>query len=614
MFTSGKNIEDTKTYITSNQEGVKEEDIQRYNNIIDVLLAAGYFRVRIATLSPFDKVIGGLCWCISNSNVDVDVDVGFEEDSNIGQKIKVSEKVVNSLKRMKCPNKIQSFQIQGLDFAAIYEVLQWLVKKVFETREENRVAIKRYSELLFGRDYELPVDTEQTEKFQKALPYMNSVKDVYKPKRKYKRSDQINYSEWGHVQSVLLEYGREYKNLDKEQQAQQQQQQQQQALRRKSVKLDQAATQSTQLATPPQPEIDLDALKKNLTDTTIELSSMSVNKIFELHSEAIKKENEIYQKATEELTEKLPQEDVLHQLKVTQLHKQAQVLKNQYKEKKQEFEELKTKVEASNEELEKYRNYNDKLQDKLEQIAERINSNVDKEAYARIQKLVALNEALKKQDIDFRNYCKTQMAAYKEQTLLLESQMNQDANSDILSAHQADLLRIRQLRKLLSNKNKQVAILQRQLDEVPSGPELSQYERRFTDLHGQLALQFDETRKYYDTFNTLSETKKYLEMEDSLLNSISEYFQKSLVSKAKEYKPWMVGQVEKSVDAVRRNKEYVDKKLRDEKVKKDEKATKHQELVGIKRNYFRAVKDLESEYKKNEELRNKAKLVLQANK
>jgi pyrimidine deaminase RibD-like protein len=88
MFTTGKGSEqETKTYVTSNQEGVKDEDLLRYNSIIDVLLAAGYFRVRIATLSPFDKVIGGTCWCISNSNVDVDVDVSFQEDANIGQKM-----------------------------------------------------------------------------------------------------------------------------------------------------------------------------------------------------------------------------------------------------------------------------------------------------------------------------------------------------------------------------------------------------------------------------------------------------------------------------------------------------------------------------------------------
>jgi len=52
-----------------------------------LLLAAGYFRARISTLSPFDRVIGGLAWCIVNSAVDVDVDVIFIENATIGQKM-----------------------------------------------------------------------------------------------------------------------------------------------------------------------------------------------------------------------------------------------------------------------------------------------------------------------------------------------------------------------------------------------------------------------------------------------------------------------------------------------------------------------------------------------
>jgi len=45
---------------------------------------------------------------------------------------------------MQCPAKLQPYQIQGLDFPAIYAVLQWLVKKVFETRQENQERIQRY--------------------------------------------------------------------------------------------------------------------------------------------------------------------------------------------------------------------------------------------------------------------------------------------------------------------------------------------------------------------------------------------------------------------------------------------------------------------------------------
>ena len=37
----------------------------------------GYFRARIKTLSEFDKVVGGLCWCITSNGEFVDVDILF---------------------------------------------------------------------------------------------------------------------------------------------------------------------------------------------------------------------------------------------------------------------------------------------------------------------------------------------------------------------------------------------------------------------------------------------------------------------------------------------------------------------------------------------------------
>ena len=72
-----------------------------FDEIVRTLLAAGYFRARIATLSEFDKAVGGLCWCITSSGVQVDVDILFEENSSIGAKVQLCEKIIHvSLSRM----------------------------------------------------------------------------------------------------------------------------------------------------------------------------------------------------------------------------------------------------------------------------------------------------------------------------------------------------------------------------------------------------------------------------------------------------------------------------------------------------------------------------------
>ena len=54
-------------------EASSQEAQQRYDEIVQLLVAAGYFRARIAALSPFDKVVGGMAWCMTATQVDVDV-------------------------------------------------------------------------------------------------------------------------------------------------------------------------------------------------------------------------------------------------------------------------------------------------------------------------------------------------------------------------------------------------------------------------------------------------------------------------------------------------------------------------------------------------------------
>ena len=70
------------------------ERLLKLKECCDLLLAGGYFRARIPTLSPFDKVVGGLAWSITASGVDVDVDVIFQENASIGQKMSASKPLI----------------------------------------------------------------------------------------------------------------------------------------------------------------------------------------------------------------------------------------------------------------------------------------------------------------------------------------------------------------------------------------------------------------------------------------------------------------------------------------------------------------------------------------
>ena len=54
-------------------------------DISDILLAAGYFRARLPTLKPFDKLLGAMAWCITLANEDISLE--FSDDMNMGKKL-----------------------------------------------------------------------------------------------------------------------------------------------------------------------------------------------------------------------------------------------------------------------------------------------------------------------------------------------------------------------------------------------------------------------------------------------------------------------------------------------------------------------------------------------
>jgi len=60
---------------------------KKYHEIIEYLIAGGYFRARIQGLSRYDKFVGGMAWCITASNEDLDVDIFFVEEASIGQRM-----------------------------------------------------------------------------------------------------------------------------------------------------------------------------------------------------------------------------------------------------------------------------------------------------------------------------------------------------------------------------------------------------------------------------------------------------------------------------------------------------------------------------------------------
>eukprot|EP00613_Pedinella_sp_CCMP2098_P043232 CAMPEP_0171796322 /NCGR_PEP_ID=MMETSP0991-20121206/69250_1 /TAXON_ID=483369 /ORGANISM="non described non described, Strain CCMP2098" /LENGTH=240 /DNA_ID=CAMNT_0012407089 /DNA_START=49 /DNA_END=767 /DNA_ORIENTATION=- len=202
------------------QTSSAEKDLQSkaFSSIVDILIDAGYFRARIATLSEFDKAVGGLCWCITSSGVNVDVDILFNENSTIGEKVQLSEKIIKVMRSMHCPHPLQANQVQGSDWANVLPVIAWLVQKFFENRTLTQKQLRLFAFHQFGKHYALPHE-DRDPRTDSGLP---DVMARYKAQRRFKLAQQtvqdstsggqVKNTEESKVHRALLEYGETLKS------------------------------------------------------------------------------------------------------------------------------------------------------------------------------------------------------------------------------------------------------------------------------------------------------------------------------------------------------------------------------------------------------------------
>lgn len=85
----------------------------------------------------------------------------------------MSEKITAALSSVKCPVILNPVQLQGLDLNTIYQVLQWLVKKLIETRDErnlkNKVTANSYYDTMLNS---LIVKKTENEDLESKIKFM----------------------------------------------------------------------------------------------------------------------------------------------------------------------------------------------------------------------------------------------------------------------------------------------------------------------------------------------------------------------------------------------------------------------------------------------------------
>jgi len=540
----------------SSEETISEA--QRLSEeICQMLLAAGYFRARIPSLPAFDKMLGGLAWCITASNVDVEVDLLFDEEMTLGQKIRLGENVVAALRKMRCPCPLQPHQIRGLDFSALFPVFQWMVKQVISTRDEQAAKTRRFAEMKFGASHKLLEEEEEAMARLKAVPLIHAVKERFKAKRQFRRRGTRALAEEQHVACVLLEYGH---SLPKGAGA-------------VEGEGDEGQSQDERL------QEDLAALDGDVDF----LSGKRIGALVGMQSDAIQslsaeyaQHASLYSTADPEAAARRGKEQA-HKRVVASLSRQMQVAQHKVDARRSALESQVRIVEESEAVLEQQRAALARVTSELQKL-KTLETPENQKDIALLESLVSLNQRLEEQEETFRAHCNEQRRVLVARCKNFEEEggglppEEYDRLLKVEALFASESERLSKLKGLLARKTQQCHVLKRKIDDVASRAELVQYERRFVELYEQIAATLEETRRYYTKYNTLTDTHKFLTKEISILNSISSKY--SAVSASDTQKAAFLANLDTIQAGVKDNLSRVQGKEKDETMNRDSLADK----------------------------------------
>lgn len=542
------------------------EQAQALEKTLELLAAAGYFRARLGALSAFDRVLGGLAWAIQGSAVDVDVDVFFDDGATLGEKNKCSENVCRALLRMKCPHKLQSFQITRADWRQVHPVAVWLVRTVLESREDNEKQMRR---LALFRAPLLAPDRARIAAGPAARARLAAVQTDLGPRRRFRQTAaRAPTSETERVLNVLREYGT----------------------------LGGAAGGAAGGDAGGLGESYASWAGKDNVSGSVVGGLMGMDEL--------RRYRALYEEGRGSRPESEAQlAQRLHAQKVAALRSQLDQGSQELAKLRQQHSAGAQRLAAMLAALDQRRAANAALAEELENFRKRMAESEFAGTVRELQDLVALNETLKTHMSEFEESCRRQAEELRQKVLALRGGAEDDDETAYVArveeAHKESKSKMAQLRAVAARKNRTVLLLERKLDEVPTHSELAQYGRMLVELYEQINSKFVETRKYYNSFNALDDTRRFLESELSILRSISTQYDEAMRSRSNKEAfvnsmQTIVGSVEQSYDKTRA-------KHQEESDRRDALHEEHVALLDKQREYAKLTKEFLAEAAKNAE-------------
>ncbi|VVC90904.1 unnamed protein product [Leptidea sinapis] len=547
------------------------EQLVKWHDISDALVAAGYYRAQLQGLSAFDKIVGGLTWCIELCDIDIDINLLFEENLTIGKKIALTEKIVKVLPTMKCPYSIEPHQIQGLDFINIYPLVQWLIKYSSEFREAKEDELRKFAVMQYEKDHIFESDRAIYLQRERLLKNLSIIQDLYKPCRVRKRKGGFPTNELEQVNTVLSEYDqRVLMHVSNNPNVQH------------DEELEILYDYEKTLADPSEVTIETE----KIIEQQISGDTDSANT--KMHYIVLQSELRGDIPAQLEQSEKIKYSQEIEKLTniINEIENEADEIRKSHESK---INEAKMQYADAVAKLRKFTSKCIKIEDHSDKSAREFYKTLKELAKERSELLHVIQE----KELEHLSLKEELRAAEEPTAVVLEDPLTSEELKEF-SEREAKLKKyINSIRVELGHLNRQVLRFSTAIDEVPGSAELLQYEKRFVELYNQVASKHKETKQYYIFHNTLLEVKQYTSKELSLLNSILDNYDEAMSSVRKREEFMM--QFESIVDWVNQTVRKVEEKYKQEK---EQKASLHHEycrLMEVQRQYAAALKKLSEE-------------------
>ena len=460
----------------------------------------------------------------------------------------------------------------------------------------------------------LPEETERLRYKQDVDAYVVRVREHYKPRRKMKRTQEsADVSEDARVRGVMMEYGANINELMV--QKLEEEAEDADARNRKGRGADASPQKDEEWARVEEADkLKLEGLQRLLAETRsgaeMAISSANVRKVVEMQQEAIRDMSSEFEDKAAELeqlrTVSHGGQKEAHKRAVGALQKKVDAAERSAEEAQEARSATAEKLQASQTELKKKEAYNAKATRETEKLnAEE--AKADQAVLAALKRLVSLNEALKQHETEFKASCRRQLESLTELTGSMgEGTMSPEEEAKvqkITDLHAAELKKWEKLRAALAAKSRQIMMIQRKIDEVPTRQELLQFERRFTELYDQVQNKQEETRRHYQTFNTLKEAIEYADKEIEILDSMYTQIADQGVLANAAYADAFKTSMQRTLSGVLKMLERKESLFEENRTSKETLDGKLLEQVEKQRKHFKAVKDLQLAFDTNSKIR-----------